>query len=249
MTIFFRAFCLVLVFVSPVFAVELVGEIEQPITQAYIPKGFDSDDSAQFMVVGKFKNACFQMGTIFTSVDRQKKRIEVQLTGYEYSGECLDTEVSFHQVVPLGVIGIPGKFQVFDRVSKTRLGFLEFAKAGEGGAGTDRFNYAPLIDAYLVDRPKAGKRFLVLKGVFHDSCLSIKDVELQAQGDVLVVLPTIHKLAQNGCRSGDFPFEKAIFLKEALPEEFLLHVRSMGGQAINKMVYLKPDGAQRAPGR
>ena len=219
-------------------AAELVGEVEQPISKAYIPVGFDVDDSAQFMVMGKFKNSCFQMGTIFTSVDRQKKRIEVQLTGYEYKGKCLDTEVSFYQVVPLGVIGIEGQFQVYDRVSKNKLGVLELNQVSDTEMGTDDFLYAPLLDAYLIERPASGKKILALQGVFHDSCLKLKEVKMALHGDVLVVSPTIHRPNNAGCQNGNFPFRREVLVKESLPDTFLLHVRSMGGQAINKMVYL-----------
>lgn len=219
-------------------AAELVGEIEQPISKAYFPVGFDVDDSAQFMVMGKFKNSCFQMGTIFTSVDRQKKRIEVQLTGYEYKGNCVETEVSFYQVVPLGVIGVEGEFHVYDRVSKNKLGVLEFKKASESESGTDEFLYAPLLDASLVERSASGKKILSLQGVFHDSCLKLKKVTVALHGEVLVVLPTIHRPSREGCRGGDFPFKEEVLIRESLPQSFMLHVRSMGGQAINKMVYL-----------
>lgn len=217
------------------FANEYVGELDQPLETALIPVGFDSDDSVQIMVTGRFANTCFQIGTFYTLVDRKKKVVELQLTAYEFKGCGLDVEVPFYQVIPLGLLREPGDYKVVDLTTKKSLGTLRIKGAEAEAEGTDEFAYAPLLDAFLLER-RSGKKYLVLTGVFSDSCLAFQNVEVNYQSDVVVVLPKIHRPRSRGCIKGEFPFKREELLRADLPKKFLLHVRAWGGQAINKTI-------------
>jgi len=226
---------LLCLFSFSIFANEFVGEIDQPLERALIPIGFDNDDSAQIMVTGQFSNTCYQIGTFYTLVDRKKKVIELQLTAYEFKGCGLNVEVPFYQVIPLGLIRDPGDYQLVDLTTKKKLGTLQIQSAEPVGVGTDEFAYAPLLDAFLLER-RSGKKYLVLTGVFSDSCLAFQKVEVNYYDDVVVVLPKIHRPKERGCIKGEFPFKREELLRTDLPKKFLLHVRAWGGQAINKTI-------------
>ncbi len=220
---------------SVLYASDFVQEIEQPLEKALIPIGFDNNDSVQIMVTGRFKSPCYQIGTFYSTVDRKKKVVEVQLSAYEYKGCSLDVEVPFYQVIPLGLIREAGDYTVKDMTGKNALGVLKIAPAEVSPETTDDFTYAPLLDAFILER-KSGKKVLILTGVFSDSCLRFQKVEVKYYPEVVVVLPKIYRPKNAGCEKGEFPFRREEVLNADLPAKFLLHVRSWGGQAINKTV-------------
>lgn len=226
--------CLVSVLIS---ALALGSEVDQSLSKAYIPAGFDSNDSVQIVVAGKFPHTCHQMGAIFTSLDRGRKVLEVQVSAYEHEGRCLPVEVPFFQVVHVGLVGMAGSFRVVDRTTKKSLGVLSLKEAGEGG-GPDDETYAPLLDAYFLPQP-GGKKLAVLSGIFSDTCLRLKDVEVRYHPDVVVVMPKLDRRGTS-CAPASRPFHKKVELEPELKGTFLLHVRALGGQAFNKMVVL-PD--------
>ncbi len=68
-------------------------------------------------------------------------------------------------------------------------------------------------------------------------CLAIKDVGLEVQPNVVVVMPRLTRIAGMACRAGNYPFLKVVPAASALPRGiYLLHVRSMGGRSINKII-------------
>jgi len=221
--------------VSSVTASEFVREIEHPLEKALVPVGYDNNDSVQIVVTGKFKSTCYQIGTIYTSVDRKRKIVELQLSAYEYKGCLLDVEVPFHQVVSIGLLREEGTYQLRDMTNKKEIGVLKVDPAPASSEGTDQFSYPPLLDAFVVER-RSGRRVLMLTGVFSDSCLRFQDVEVKYYPEVVVVLPKIHRPRNSGCEKGEFAFKREVPLVNELPKKFLLHVRSWGGQSINKTI-------------
>lgn len=231
----FRLFLFASFLSLPLVYADFTQEVEQPLTQAFIPIGFDDNDSVQIVVAGKFKNSCFQMGTYSSLVDDAKKTIEIRVTAYEYGGRCLQVEVPFYHTVYLGLVGEVASYSVVDATSGKKLGALNIAKAPPSGTGTDADTYAPLLDAYLTP-DKNGKDSLVLNGIFPDNCVQMERVDLLPYETVLVVLPKILRKDTGHCKTGEFPFRKTVPVTTVLPQRFLLHVRSMGGQAINKII-------------
>lgn len=239
-----RLFFFFLFFAPILTAGEFVGEFDQPLEKALIPVGFDADDSAQIVVTGKFKSTCYQIGTFYTSVDKKKKIIDIQLSAYEYKGCGLDVEVPFFQVIPLGLLREAGDYKVIDLTTKKSLGTLTVKPAAVATEGTDEFAYAPLLDAFVLER-RSGRNVLILTGVFSDSCLRFQNVEVNYYPDVVVVLPKIHRRHKEKCEKGEFPFKREEKLRADLPRKFLLHVRAWGGQAINKTIVRSPERLEK----
>lgn len=207
-----------------------ITEVPQPMDKLYIPEGYDSNDSIQLVAAGEFKNSCYQTGIIQSKVNASKNEITLALTAYLYEGRCLKVEVPFFQTVYLGRINKSGNYKIKDGYDGRLLGNIRVGKPSEEGSGTDNTSYATITDAFIIGNE------LHLRGLYSNTCLQVKDIEVRYQKDVLVVLPQLEFLSSSSCAKTELPFELKKTLTDALPEKFLLHVRSMGGQAVNKIV-------------
>lgn len=222
---------------SSLFAGDFVKEVAQRIDRVFVPHGYDANDSVRFVVEGRFKNACYQIGGADAEVNSDEKEIQLRILANEYDGDCPEVNTPFHHVFFLGRISKPGTYKILDQTTKRRLGKLVITPANEGGSGTDDVVYVPLLDAFLLKHPHSNE--LVLRGVFPTNCMSVKEVGIEVQSDVVVVRPASKIVIDDQrCHAGEFPFEYRFNVKNPLPKSsYLLHVRSMGGQAINKMMH------------
>ncbi len=225
----------IIFFSFPIFGLKLVETLEYPVSNAYIPDGFDDDDYVEWMITGSFPNTCYQVGLVETDVDTANMEIGVKLTAYKYDGKCSSYPAPFQVVVKAGLLPRSGNFQVVDRANGKELGKLQIKKALENGPGTDEVNYAFLLDTFITDVNQ--KPTLVLRALLPSSCLTLSAVKLLPQNETVVVLPTIEKKTGVSCKDGEYPIEFKRVVTELLPKgRFLLHARSMGGNAINKWV-------------
>ncbi|MCB0418341.1 MAG: hypothetical protein KDD39_11870, partial [Bdellovibrionales bacterium] len=216
-----------------------VGEVKPDLVktalnQAFIPTGFDSNDHVQIVVAGEFVNTCYQVGPYRATIDEKAKQIVISQTAYHYQGTCLDVTVPFNHEVELGIME-PGEYQVVDASSKWKLGTLSVVEATR--PEVDDVPYAPVEDAFVVKDGTTGNPALVFWGTLTKDCYEVTDktVEPKLYDDVLVIRPLLKKTKED-CNNGFFPFRVTYVLPEKLPRQFLLHVRSMNGQAINKVI-------------
>lgn len=214
-----------------------VKEIDQPIGRVFIPEGYDNNDSIQIVATGTFKNSCFQLGLYSSQVDVANKEIQLKVTAYSYENRCLQVEVPFFQTVHLGRLTQAGEYKIIDETNDRVLGKLLVQVAPPEGSGTDDTHYASMLDAFFTVN-EDGQNILHLRGVYSNTCLTVPNVEIQHQKDVIVVFPYLHLSEGVNCKSTETPFEITKVVDETLPAKFLLHVRSMGGQALNRVVLL-----------
>lgn len=217
-------------------ALEFFRRVEYPIESVFIPEGFDNNDSVQLVIHGKLPNSCYQIGYTSTELDQDTNKLYVSLIAYEYVGECSEYGAPYHLTVQAGLFRKAGSYGVYDKKSGVYLGGLTIGKAKAGPGGTDELDYAPVLDGFLNET--ANGKELVVRGVFNWSCLEIGDIKIMPQQDVVVVLPQTKKNPDVKCVVGEFGYEVKRPVTEKLPKgEFLLHIRSMGGQSINKVVH------------
>ncbi len=209
-------------------------EVSQPIVKVYVPNGFDTDDSVEIVVMGILRDSCTQVGRVSGDLDEARKILTINLTAYEYSGNCVKADIPFYLPVYVGPIRNPGIYAIQDNPTRRAIGTLGVGRAPVSGSGVDSLPYPPLTDAYLLKQE--GKDVLVLKGFMPMDCLTIDSVDVQVQPDAAIVRPRMARL-ESSCRKGNFPFTKTVPITQTLPRGvFLLHVRSMGGRSINKIV-------------
>jgi hypothetical protein len=209
-----------------------------PLTKAYIPIGFDSKNVAQVVVEGEFTNTCYKVGSAHADVDAVGRVITINQDAYYYPGFlCLQVMVPFSQVVNIGVLG-EGDYSIVDGATGQTMGVLPVAKGV--GPGPDDYLYAPVGDAYIESRTEpARKHTLIVRGSYFDRCTRLTEIRVREYKDVITVQPITERIgAGENCGTSPVRFLYTQELNPFLKGDYLLHVRSLNGQALNKLVYL-----------
>ena len=211
--------------------------VEAALTKAYIPMGFDDNDRVQIAVAGTFKNTCYKVGPHALIVDAENKTITVQQQAYLYGGVCLQMFVPFSEIIDVGIVP-SGDYKVLDSKSGATLANLKVDRGNN--PGPDDFLYAPVTDAYIVNGGENQKHILALAGSFGDRCSDFQDITVHVKDDVIVVQPIVTRAADVSCAPEKVRFLKTIELDSNIAHGmYMLHVRSLNGQAINKLVDLE----------
>jgi hypothetical protein len=205
------------------------------IGQTYIPGGFDSNDPTQLVVEGYFPNSCYRIDGYTKEVDAATQKVTITQSALKYKGQCLMMLVPFWQTVKVGLLKA-NDYKVVDGSSGEEVGVMPVRVASS--AEPDDFTYATVKDAYvgLVD---GGKRSIIIEGELPGDCYFIKEKRVVLDSkNVIAVLPIIEKQAGRRCNSYRLPFMTTAELPDAPAGRYLLHVRSLSGNAINKLVDL-----------
>ncbi len=195
----------------------------------YAPIGFDSINKSQVAVEGVFSDTCYRVGPHKVTVNGDT--ITITQGAYFYNGICADVLVPFYQVIELGVLNV-GNYSIVDGATGRTLGMLPIAVAPPKSKLTypDNYLYAPVSDAsLLVD---GGKR-IVISGMFTDDCTHFKEIRVQRFNNVIQVLPITERVGTCHRKVSPFQVSKPIEIPDG---HYLLHVRALSGNAINKMV-------------
>lgn len=227
---------LVCLFSSFSFAQTNPIKIPVPFHTTYIPHGFDSNDRAQVVIEGNFSNTCYKVAPYKVETDESKQTVTVVAMAYYYQNTpCLEVMIPFSQVIDLGILK-SGDYQVVDYATNKQMGNVDVAQARN--PGPDDFLYAP-VDEVHEAKDATGLWGLRLRGVFRDSCMKIKSIDMTVEKNVVLVLPIIVRTNHGKCTPGNFPFDQVAKLKTNPPKgRYLFHVRALNGQAINKLADL-----------
>ncbi len=219
----------------PVLAETFVKEVPVKITKVFAPEGYDTDDGVEIMAVAKLPSSCFKLGAVVTQV-KPTQEVWISVKANEFTGKCHTSPTPVPLVISLGRLAHEGVYRIMDASSRDELAKFRVKLAPKSGHGTDEELYPSLVDAYLTWGGDSVK--LVLTGVFADDCQEIKKVVFSTSEDVLVALPEVDHPEDPKCVKGTFPFLKEFDVKAEVPRKaFLLHVRSMHGRSINKLVF------------
>ncbi len=203
--------------------------IQVALEKAFVPEGFDDNDLTQMVVTGQFSDTCHKVGPTEVKVDDATGRVDLVQTAYKYSDNCQRMVVPFSQVVGVGLLKA-GKYEVDDATTSNVLGKLSVARATKTAA--DDYLYAPVVDADLL------RGEVELRGVFTDRCTKVQNILVNTSNDAIVVQPIVRRYGNAAqCPTTHVPFRVRAKIPAALRRgEYLLHVRSMSGNSINKIV-------------
>lgn len=205
---------------------------------AFTPKGFDSNDNAQVILAGAFGDYCMQVGSTQHKVDFIQKKIYIQQT-YSTNQNCNDLEMYLPYTIEVNLGPLPeGTYEilVMDTDKKyTLMSTLPISAAKKSTVGqTDELLYAPVNSIEFKNSGTTPQ--LRIKGVFTNTCLSLASIEVHARmGDIFEVLPIASDRKSN-CHPSLQAFTKTVDLPGFSQRNTLIHVRSMNGQAINKVI-------------
>lgn len=206
--------------------------VRVPLTAAFIPQGFDSNDKAQVVLEGYFPSACYRLGPIKTSVNESTGTVQVEQWAYFHNVMCAQMIVPYQQEVSVGILN-QGNYKVQDIKSKAMLGTLPIHLAHE--AEPDEFVYASVRDAYIL-KEGPGPRIARVEGFLSNTCTRIKELRvIEESSTVLTVLPITEKVPGVPCNRVLVPFKEDVALPHLMGGRHLLHVRSLNGQSVNKL--------------
>lgn len=219
-----------LLFSLPGFCADVLPELlPLKIKAIYIPGGFDNNDRAQVVIEGTLPNTCFKAGPSRVQLDVANKTLIVQAFAYKYRGECISMETRFQDTVNIGILpAMP--MVVKDGFDNAQVGNIKIATAKTQSA--DDYLYAPLSEVYV----DAKRNQVTFSGIFTDSCAQLQEVRVfQENSNVVTALPISTGQFGPHCVKGEFPFSKTVSLPFLVESRYLLHARSLDGQAINKL--------------
>lgn len=204
----------------------------------FIPPGFDSNDNAQLVVTGDLADTCQKQGRTQVRVDETAKKIFVTQEAFKYnSAWCADLSANYVQTVDLGVVK-QGKYEVVvndgnDKPVPAGVMNIAEAKSPEPDSNT----YAPVEEVAI--RTSGDKRELTLRGTLQSRCTKVEEVKiLQRSPGVIEVLPITDLKKGVRCVRDTSEFEKTITLPE-LKGPTLIHIRSLAGGSVNRVLNLK----------
>ncbi|CAN5413381.1 hypothetical protein BH10BDE1_BH10BDE1_27600 [soil metagenome] len=199
----------------------------------YAPDGFDSNDHVQIVGEGMFRNTCYRHAETSVRVDAANHQIFLGPVAYEYPGLCLQVILPWERTVDIGILPA-GHWDVMQGPTE-KLGQLEVAPATTDNP--DDFLYAPVSQAFFRQRGNISE--VLLSGNFPNSCMTIDYVKITLQPKVIVLQPIAKDSSAASCKDGKFPFSKTVRITRIATGRYLLHVRSMNGNAINTLVDAK----------
>lgn len=226
----------VLTFVSVSFAQTAPSKVGALFNKMYVPGGFDSNDHIQFVGEGHFRNSCYRPAPEAVRIDQESQVISVGPVAYEYSGFCLQVILPFQRVVDVGILK-PGKWTVLETDGTSTLELGEISIAPALSNSPDNSLYAPVSQAFFKQTGKLS-RFSVT-GNFPNSCMKLVEVKATLEKDVIVLQPFAELDLKPNCSAGAYGFSKDVTIPEIPPGRYLLHVRSMNGNAINNLIDVK----------
>ena len=205
-----------------------------PTDDLYIPKGFDSNDSAEVIVTGHFPNLCYKSPKATVTMDEKGKvKVKVEALYYGEDQMCAEVIVPFVETVELGVLD-KGRYQV-----EVNLGTAYEQKADlfieeSTSNSVDDYIYA---NVEYVEKT-LDSRTVKLKGHNPSDCFVLEEIQLISNGaDTYSVLPKMKQIS-DFCPMKMTPFTYDLDIPKTddmKSDLILLHVRVMDGKSVNSV--------------
>lgn len=197
--------------------------------RTFAPKGFDDNDQIQLVIEGRLDSDCYRLEPAEIRLDHQKKQIFIQPKASYYQWLCLEVQVPWTQVINLGHLP-SGTWNI--KVGSSGESEQLLVKSSTTTRPDDHI-YAP-VDFLSVDVAD-GDATATIRGHFPTRCGELLEVIVNDSGKTIEVLPIMAAGTSRNCERMDQPFEHKIQLPKKSKGRYLLHVRSLSGQALNQV--------------
>ncbi len=226
----FLTVLLLLSFQAKVFAEE-PKKVPTVFKRIFVPGGFDSNDQVQIVGQGLFNNSCYRPAETLVRVDAAMKRLYLTPMAFEYPGICLQVMLPFQKVVDLGILRA-GTWEVFQGAEPTKVGQVQIHIAKT--ESSDDYLYAPVSQAFFFQEGSVSN--FTITGEFANDCLQLEEVKVTVEPDVVVLQPIAKVVDNPDCKVGRFSFSKTISIDSVPAGRYLLHIRSLNGNAVNSLI-------------
>lgn len=214
------------------------AQVEVPVTRVMFPaKGYDDNDNVQIVIEGDLPDPCYVLGKQQISQDPSGV-ITVHQYAWRRQGDACDTgdllgESPFSEEVSLGRLK-PGDYRVAFVPDEDKVQYKPLRVDVATMSATDDFNYARVTTLKVPDVVLEGQHAqIAISGPFSSSCNKLKEpIGVERVGESLVIRPIEINLGDCGWVLRTF--DKAIDLGVLPPGEYLVHVRSKNGKAVEK---------------
>lgn len=207
------------------------GKVAATFNKVYAPGGFDSNDNVQIVGEGMFKNTCYRHAETTVRVEESTHTIYLGPVAYEYAGLCLQVILPFERVIDVGILKA-GTWRIVQGDGTQKLNEVSIRTALTDQP--DDYLYAPISQAFFQQKGAVSEIFLT--GDFPNECLSMDEIKVTLEKDVIVVQPIAKMETRASCKDGKFPFTKSVSVDLIPAGRYLLHVRSLNGHAVNSLV-------------
>lgn len=222
-------------------------EVEINVESLLAPAvGFDDNDNVQVVLHGYLPNTCYTLGRYSLEYVNGGTEMKVrQFAIRKEDGVCaqgaempphMQMAVPFTAEAPIGRLKVGDyKFDYQSVGGKDRTRALAVSKATT--THIDSKPYAAVTNVIAPDLADVNSEIKVtLSGVLNSTCTEIDDVKVERQDDTFVVLPTIKVRPGVFCAQMLIPFVREVNIGRAKLGHTLVHVRSMNGSAVNRVV-------------
>lgn len=224
--------------------------VEIPVDTLLAPvQGFDENDDVQVVLHGHLPNSCYRLH--HSQVDRGSQPGEFkvkQFAAKRTDGVCGNDHsmpehyklaAPFTNVVSIGSLP-SGTYDFNYTLNGDRVGKRLLTVGTANQAREDDYPYAAVSSVSTADviHKEQGIR-VTLSGVLTSSCsyLDTKNIQIEKLNDVYVVKPVLRIKTGVMCIQSLTPFSRTVELgSNHQVGDFLIHVRSMNGMAVNKVV-------------
>jgi hypothetical protein len=204
------------------------------IEDIYIPADYDSDDNAEIMTEGFLANDCWKIIDTHADIDSDRQIIRIGTEVTRITGLCAQSMRPFQSVFHLGKLaqGTYSIIQNFGDRDSSPVGELKISSAR-----TDKIGgriYAPVAEVNFHSDTMSGG--ILIKGFYPTNCMRIENLPVKIDGRIIVIEPIV-KIREDGtCKTGSFPFHAVTHLDFIKTGHYLLQVRTMSGNSINRII-------------
>lgn len=199
------------------------------INEAYIPEEFNEDANVAFVVTGWHENSCVSNPIVEVDISNYIVDVKVNTLTYDESNPfCPIDKTKFKETVRLGKL-LPGSYEL--RVNEyTSTGVQDEIVISE--SNIDKNILYPQVQNVTIDNEK-----VVLDTFIVSDCLEIKNIDIEDDGEnTYSVTPILHKV-RNFCPRKMQPYQVKFDVPQTLDtDKALLHIKSRGGESINKII-------------
>lgn len=220
--------------------------VEVPIAHVFVPEvGFDDNDNVEVVLDGVLPNGCYSIGNADVQV-KDAHRITARLFAkVQTLGVCADQDKLPLQLRPpvpytitqsLGTLPM-GDYRVFFPRPLLTEGIRTFNVAHAKTMSVDDYPYAAVSGIWIGDLVRGDQNMqATLVGSMTADCslLTQTDIHVRREDDVYVIEPVLEFKPNVLCAFVMSPFERQIDLGRAAAGRYLLHVRSMNGNAVSR---------------
>jgi hypothetical protein len=221
--------------------------VELPVEAVYAPSaGYDDNDNIQIVLRGTLPNGCYVLAdaagepVMGTRTIRLRQRAFKKLTGVcedeTTLPDAMKFPLRFTSETSVGILD-QGEYSLSWTLPSGLDATRKLGVAKAATPATDSLPYAAVTQIAVKDIVASFQPVtFTISGVLNSSCMEIDNVQVVKNDDVFVVLPILKRREGVICTQLTIPFFRKVNLGKQAPGEYLIHVRSMNGRAVNHIV-------------